>query len=168
MDKKAGKSVEMLFCDMARGSILPPLAYRRNFVESYADFSIQVASLSYDLIGSLTLGDDGKSFSVGPWFAMHGVSSISSPYAPGPFKTMRDRYVEHIDRILDMTRRGLLGRARPLLFYLIHLVAKSLVLGCAELAKEEDKFYLRQPDAREDQYMTDSDGNITAVLDWEL
>jgi hypothetical protein len=105
---------------------------------------------------------------MGPWIDLHGIGNATEPYFPGPCKSMRDRYITHIDQVLDATRKGFMGRGRPLLTYLAHLVAKDLVMGCDELAKEDDKFYIRQPDARGDQYLTTKDGGLTAVLDWEL
>jgi len=79
---------------------------------------------------------------------------------------MRDRYIHHIDKVLDYTRKGLVGRGRPLLVYLAHLIARGLVANCAELEKEEVSFYIRQPDALTGQFLF-VEGEITAVLDWE-
>lgn len=60
-----------------------------------------------------------------------------------------------------------MGKKRPLLVYLAHLVARDLVMNDAEMAKEDEKFYIRQPDALAGQFLV-QDGGITAVLDWEL
>ena len=98
---------------------------------------------------------------------LYGVSTTTAPYFPGPFETIRDRYVAHIDRVLSATRKGLMGQHRPLLIYLAHLVARDLVMNDPEMGKEEEKFHIRQPDALPGQFLV-QDGSITAVLDWEL
>lgn len=135
------------------------------FIEGYADFCVQVSDLSYDSIGSLDF--DGDDIKVGPMIDLYGVSKITAPYFPGPFKNMRDRYIAQIDRVLSATRKGLMGQHRPLLIYLAHLVARDLVMNDPEMGKEEEKSYIRQPDALPGQFLV-QDGSITAVLDWEL
>jgi hypothetical protein len=143
-------------------------AAKTTFIEGYADYAIQVAELSYDAIGSLKFGESGASGSitVGPLVDLYGISGTAAPHFPGPFKTMRDRYIHQIDRALECTRKGLVGRGRPLYAYLGHLVARSLVMDCAELTKEGDEFFIRQPDALVGQFLS-RENEITAVLDWE-
>ena len=143
-------------------------AARATFIEGYADYAIQVAELSYKAIGSLKFGEGGASdqITVGPLVELYGISGIAAPHFPGPFKTMRDRYIDQIDRVLECTRKGLVGRSRPLSIYLAHLVSRSLIMDCADLAKEEGEFFIRQPDALIGQFLS-HENEITAVLDWE-
>jgi hypothetical protein len=163
-DKKPGRTCEGVFeFDQDQEAI--PQATKLKFIEDYAEFCIQVSNLSYDSIGSLDL--DGNKIKVGPMVELYGVSSTTAPYFPGPFKSMRDRYVAQIDRVLSATRKGLMGQNRPLLVYLAHLVARDLVMNDPEMGKEEGEFYIRQPDALAGQFLV-KDGSITAVLDWEL
>lgn len=166
-DKKQGAADEGFFIDFDNQPEVSQ-ATKLKFIEGYADFSIQVSSLTYDRIGSLTIDRESQNIKVGPWIDPQGVGSATEPYFPGPFKSMRDRYITHIDLVLGATREGLMGRGRPLLTYLAHLVAKDLVMGCEELAKEDKKFYIRQPDASGGQCLVTEDGGLTAVLDWEL
>jgi hypothetical protein len=124
-DKKVGKPCEGIFQSHDE-EVKISQASKVKFIESYADFCIQVANLSYDSIGSLTL--ESEMIKVGSCIDLYGVSTMTSPYFPGPFKTMRDRYITHIDRVLDAIRKGLVGRGRPLLMYLAHLVAKDFIM----------------------------------------
>jgi hypothetical protein len=163
-EKKAGRPCEGVF-EFNSSSDEIPRSEKQKFIKGYADFQIQVSKLPYNSIGSLDL--DGDKIKVGPCIDLYGVSTVTPPYFPGPFKNMRDRYITHIDRVLDATRKGLMGQGKYLLMYLAHLVARDLVMGCEEMAIEEEKFYIRQPDGLSGQYLR-HDGSITAVLDWEL
>lgn len=162
-DHKRGAPSEDLFWEPESDT----QAARATFIEEYADYAIQVAELSYDAIGSLKFGEGSASGSitVGPLVDLYGISGIAPPHFPGPFKTMRDRCILQIDRVLEYTRKGLVGRGRPLYVYLGHLVARSLVMNCADLAKEEGEFFIRQPDALTCQFLS-HENEITAVLDW--
>ena len=163
-DKKPGRACEAVF-EFTKDEEEIPQATKLKFIEDYADFCVRVSNLSYDSMGSLDL--DGDAIKIGPMIDLYGGSNVTAPYFPGPFKSMRDRYIAHIDRVLSATRKGLMGRKRPLLVYLAHLVARDLVMNDAEMAKEDEKFYIRQPDALAGQFLV-QDGGITAVLDWEL
>lgn len=163
-DKKPGRACEAVF-EFTKDEEEIPQATKLKFIEDYADFCVRVSNLSYDSMGSLDL--DGDTIKIGPMIDQYGGSNVTAPYFPGPFKSMRDRYIAHIDRVLSATRKGLMGKKRPLLVYLAHLVARDLVMNDAEMAKEDEKFYIRQPDALAGQFLV-QDGGITAVLDWEL
>ena len=142
-----------------------PKETRANFIERYADHTIGIANLHYSSIGSLTFDGDDNTI-VGPYIDINSVSNSVTPYFPGPFESMQARYLQQIDQVLDYTRRGLIARPRPLITYLAHLVARELVINDTEMAKEDEDFYIRQPDASGWQYLLEG-GELTAVLDWE-
>jgi hypothetical protein len=142
-------------------------ALRGSFVESYADFSIQLATRSFEAMGSLIPDPTSGKPIVGPLIDYRNANSINAPYFGGPFKTLRERYIYHIDNVIEGLKKGLICRRAPVLTYLAHLVAREMVMGCPELAEECTEFYLRQPDARADQFLIEK-GKISAVLDWEL
>lgn len=160
-EKKPGSPEPELFS----GREDVPKETKARFIERFVDHSIGIAHLHYTSIGSLTYDDDDNVI-VGPYIDINSVSDAVAPHSPGPFKSMQARYLQQIDWVLDCLRRGLIARARPLITYLAHLVARELVNNDADLSKEDECFYIRQPDANGWQYLLEN-GDLTAVLDWE-
>ena len=55
----------------------------------------------------------------------------------------------------------------PATAYLVHVWMRKLVGECEELARVEDTFYIKHPDDKGDQFLTDEYDQIVNVLDWQ-
>lgn len=51
--------------------------------------------------------------------------------------------------------------------YLAHLEARRLAMNDGEMGREEETSFLKHPDDRADQFLTDEDGTIIGIIDWE-
>jgi thiamine kinase-like enzyme len=86
----------------------------------------------------------------------------------GPFKSMRERYLYHIDGCLAAIKGDKLFRQDSLLAYLTYLELREMVASSSLLAEDDDReYYLRHPDAAPDNMLIAEHGEITALLDWE-
>ena len=137
----------------------------RNLIERYAHISVKMSSLTFDKMGSLTRDQDGKA-TVGPLIPFGKMNDPKVPYFSGPFDCMRDGYNWRIGLILESIKAGQIYRDAPLLAYLIMLEVRSLINDCEEMSRKSSTFYIQHPDSGGRNFMA-SEGEITAVVDWE-
>ncbi|WVQ79860.1 hypothetical protein IAT38_001960 [Cryptococcus sp. DSM 104549] len=151
------------------------LTYTRRFIESLARHFISISNVplpsTVNRIGSVYPSDDtgNGGFTVGPLCTKGFMMDPHPPYFAGPFKTQRERYLAYFDRARDYIYLmefeyigiGLLNQ------YFWMAEVGELVDGCAELAREETEFFVKHGEDWLKQYLSDDEGNITGVVDWE-
>lgn len=137
----------------------------RWLIYDHAKISLQLSSIRFDKMGSLDFDATGG-IEVGPFIPAHPFNSPVAPHFGGPFRNVRDCFLWQIDNVLSLIKRGQIARRSPLLAYLAHLEARSLVAGCAEMAETQSAFYVQHPDSGGRNVMA-LDGRITALVDWE-
>ena len=122
--------------------------------------------MRFDRIGSLFPDPETGKTTVGPLVSPFGFNRPDPPYFFGPFKTNRERYLAHIDLVLELVGAGVHMREDPVFGYLAHLFMRDLVCELEELGRVETEFYIKHADDKADQCLTIED-EITAVVDWE-
>lgn len=139
----------------------------KTFIDAYARFQISLSHLPFNRIGSLAPSNsDASSPHVGPLISHFGFNRPEPPYFFGPFKTNRERYLTHIDLVLELIEAGVHMQDDPVYAYLAHLHLRDVVVDLEELAQEETEFYVKHADDKADQCLA-VDDEITAVIDWE-
>jgi hypothetical protein len=166
------EGLSYFFTERVKGKIVLPEEMEghelKAFIETYAAFMIKLSTLEFDGYGSLqhVRGDSKNGVIVGPLMCKGRFNKRVSPYWFGPFMSTRERYLTHIDHILEHIGEDGFYDDQPIMACLLHLYARDLVERNAEMAIREEVFYIRHIDHHEGQTLTD-DGRITAVLDWE-
>jgi hypothetical protein len=140
----------------------PILRIIHNMALSYLDLEKTI----FTSIGSPTMGPDGKVI-VGPIIDRFPMFT-SEPYYAGPFKTPRERYVDHFQRRMDYILAGVwCEKKAKVQLYLQCLEVKTLVEECEELSNASGPYYIKHGEPKGDQILVDDEGNITGTIDWE-
>ncbi|WVQ81435.1 hypothetical protein IAT38_003559 [Cryptococcus sp. DSM 104549] len=180
MGREAGETViDYFFMEFVEGSALfvnpmkdkmaiSPVIDR--YIEDLAHYFITISNTPVPArgIGSLYRKGDG-SFTVGPLCTHSYLMDPHPPYFLGPFRTQKERYLTLIDHALDYVYLLALdhGGFLQIHMYMWLVEVRELVMGCAELDREEKEFYIKHGDDWLRQYFSDEGGKITGVLDWE-
>lgn len=178
-DIKTDVIIHHFFIDFVAGIPWPlgnaPLFYERapastvnSFIKDFARLQIAMSSTCFDQgIGSVYPSIDGLDRSIiGPFISVNGFGKVDPPYFCGPFKTNRERYLEHIRIKMDLIENHDLSEDDPVTAYLAQLEARFLVEGSKELSRREYRFYIKHADDKGDQFLTE-DNRIKSVIDWE-
>ncbi|WVQ81433.1 hypothetical protein IAT38_003557 [Cryptococcus sp. DSM 104549] len=139
------------------------------FIEDLAHYFITISNTAVPArgIGSLYRKEDGT-FTVGPLCTVGYLMDPHPPYFLGPFKTQMERYITHFDHALDYVYLFASDYGiEQIQVYMWLAEVRELVMGCAELKREETEFYIKHGDDWLRQYFSDERGKITGVLDWE-
>ncbi|WWC96662.1 hypothetical protein V866_003534 [Kwoniella sp. B9012] len=175
-------SICYFFCEFMAGEsqLMPHITlqtyrhvddHHRRLIEDYGRNQILLSNhpIKSTLIGSLVPSNGhNDSVSVGPLLSLWGVNNIQAPHFPGPFKSNKQRYLTQNDIVLSHISEGVMNENDALNAYLWHLTLKELVETCPELAEEVTEVYVRHADAKGDILRGDDEGNLTAILDWEM
>jgi hypothetical protein len=89
------------------------------------------------------------------------------PHAYGPYRTMRELYLTHIQHVLEDIESGKEDKKEAVAMYVGHLELREIVEACEEFAKSETHFYFTHADSRPSQFLVDNNGRLTAIVDWE-
>ncbi|WWC88162.1 uncharacterized protein L201_003067 [Kwoniella dendrophila CBS 6074] len=129
-------------------------------IEGYANIQMELSELKLPVkqIGCLTSSPDQKSVVAGPFIARGSFQNPKPPYLLGPFNTMKDRYLAHIDAALNYIYVGAICWWAPVDAYLWHLELRELVTHSEILAEPLDAG---------DHLMWNDKGDVVGVLDWE-
>ncbi|KAL1408665.1 hypothetical protein Q8F55_005478 [Vanrija albida] len=156
--------------DVFESVILPDLAA----------FYIKLTSKPFTEIGCLALAPASTDqVTVGPLQA--SVNPVFwSAGAMGPFGTNATAWLARIDHVLWLLDQGAIYppngdkmhcwgpvASDPVAMYLVHLEARRLVQGCAEMA-EAAPTYICHNDDNGDHYLLAEDGRVRGVIDWEM
>ncbi|ODN72896.1 hypothetical protein L202_08319 [Cryptococcus amylolentus CBS 6039] len=135
----------------------------------FAQHYIAVADIKLEVkgIGSLYPFDNSCGYTLGPITSMGTFMRPEPPYFLGPFKTLKERYVAHIDQALFHIRSTSFFMLYPIQVYLWLLELLDMIAECEVLAREEEEIYIRHADDWFRQSMRDSEGHLTGCLDWE-
>lgn len=149
----------------------------KKWIDQLAEINIRLLEISFDRIGSLTLGsstdklDDKPQIVVGPLIdegtfmdrAREGQAALSKF---GSFRTNAERYLAIIDWVLeDVERNCKPGGAKT---YLLHLWLRQHIAASPELNAEEEYYHILHGEPKGDHIKLDENGGITGLLDWEL
>ena len=88
---------------------LPSSEILEAFIEDYARFQISISERPFHGVGIGSLfpsGSDDHSPKLGPLVTHFCFNRPESPHFLGPFKTNRERYLTHVDLILEMIAAG--------------------------------------------------------------
>ncbi|ODN74238.1 hypothetical protein L198_08259 [Cryptococcus wingfieldii CBS 7118] len=145
---------------------------RDRFAASLLEFAqhyIAIADIKLEVkgIGSLYPSDNSCGYTLGPITSMGTFMRPEPPYFLGPFKTLRDRYIAHIEQVLFHIRKLSFFNIAPIRSYVWLLELQDMIKECEVLGREEDDFYIRHADDWFRQTMRDSEGHLTGCLDWE-
>lgn len=128
-----------------------------------------MASVFFDKSGGIVDKPNTGHREVGPF--LEGPDNVFvnplPPHGVGPFASAKERYLAHIDHILENTPTCFFVRQERLFGYLWHLVLRELVAGCEELEAGDGKFYVKHADDSHWQHLLDDQDHIVATLDWE-
>lgn len=145
------------------------------YIRTYAEFHIQLANLPVEGgIGCLYPADTGTEADtpnskviVGPLVGQLYFSNPSPPLYFGPFKTNQERYLAHINSIMERIEAGEFYQTDPVSAYLVYLELKTLIKGSQVLSKVEENHYLKHPDMKSNQMLFDDEMGLKGVVDWE-
>lgn len=152
----------------------PPLD---RLIRQFAESQIKLSSLTFPSLGSLYPSHHGY-----PEDRSEGISitscprvgpSISlrffhptSPYFLGPFHTAGERYLANIDLMLNKLEHGDRALGHPAVAYLVHLWYQHFVTSILSLWVSEEKM-IRHADDQGDHILSDPEGDLSGIIDWE-
>ncbi|WWC60598.1 uncharacterized protein I303_103172 [Kwoniella dejecticola CBS 10117] len=148
----------------------------RAFVEEYAKLQIRFADmkLPFNKIGCLVPAGNGlpdtsdESLEVGPIYNRGTFMKPTPPYVFGPFSTIEERYLAHIDATLEYILRGALQKDLIIEDYLWHLELREYIQVSSQLNTPAcEPVFIKHADERGDHLMRDHAGHIVGILDWE-
>ncbi|KAK4684525.1 hypothetical protein P7C73_g5650, partial [Tremellales sp. Uapishka_1] len=151
------------------GDFDPPLStpkLHQHLIRSYAEWTLDIENLTVPAIGSLHPTPKGNQLGVLVTPAYH-YSLHDPPYFPGPFATNRDRYCCVVQIILDDILAGTRYVNNPVAGYLYHLEIMALVKGCPEMARKEERHYVKHADDSGTHVFVDQQGNVVGLIDWD-
>jgi hypothetical protein len=146
------------------------IQFHATLIKDMALFMTKMATKTYEGVGTLTY-DTNNRVVVGPMLPVQ--MGDLYPAKLKVYATSAECYTARIDHLLRNIRekrRGwhpLYHPRDPVWLYLSLLEAKELVAGCEDINRPEPT-YLRHSDDHAAQYLTDSNGHIKAILDWDL
>ncbi len=149
------------------GITKPNETFVNNAIRSYAAFLVRLSDVSFDAVGSIYLDTASNTFSIGP-LVSYVFRQSDTPTFLGPFKTMRERFTAQIDFVLKRIEDGVyFPKKERVRLYLMHLEYRTIVERC-EVMGQAERYYIKHADDKGDHIMTDDDGHLIAVIDWEL
>lgn len=138
-----------------------------NMIDSYAEQMIKISEVSFDAIGGLKLGAEGK-IVVGGMVDSRDTNAPNQVDLGGPFCSMRERYLYQIDACLAAIEADMLFRSDLSTMYLAYLDLRDLVKSTSLLDQDQEtRFYLKHPDETLDNFLIMENGEVSAILDWE-
>ncbi|WVQ96994.1 hypothetical protein IAU59_004103 [Kwoniella sp. CBS 9459] len=146
-----------------------PAEQLRQFIEAYAQTQIQLSNVEVpvDKIGCLHVLPADQGVVAGPMSTRTCLRSPKPPYLLGPFVSLRERYLAHIDAALEFNILGAFSPRYRVASHLWHLELRELVSNCSILAETPDKLYLRHDDAKGDHMLCDDKHEVAAIIDWQ-
>ncbi|WWC60589.1 uncharacterized protein I303_103163 [Kwoniella dejecticola CBS 10117] len=137
-------------------------------VEGYAQIQVKLSQMTIPVnkIGCLR-HNSSQELSVGPIIARGCFQKPQSPYLLGPFDTMKDRYLAHIDAALRYIALGAICSWDPVDAYLWHLELRELVSSNGMMAQPLKEVFIKHDDEKGDHIMWNEKGEVVGVLDWE-
>ncbi|WRT65965.1 uncharacterized protein IL334_002916 [Kwoniella shivajii] len=147
---------------------IPPEATMRHLIEEYAGMQIQLSNIRvpYKALGCIYPTDSGET-QVGPIVSRGCFMNPKPPYFMGPFSSLRELTLAHIEAALRYIKLNALQGRHPLDEYLWHLEMRELVAASKELAEESEELFIKHVDKKGDEMMVDGNGTIVGILDWE-
>ncbi|WVQ97001.1 hypothetical protein IAU59_004110 [Kwoniella sp. CBS 9459] len=137
------------------------------FIDAYAKHQIKMSEVQLPTkqIGCLTTQDG--SVRAGPIIARGIFQTYKPPYLLGPFLTMQERYLAHIDAALQYITFGAVSTRDAVDAYLWHLELSELVSHSAILAEKPEAVYIKHDDEKGDHFLWNDQDEVIGVLDWE-
>ncbi|ODN94703.1 hypothetical protein L198_04844 [Cryptococcus wingfieldii CBS 7118] len=156
---------EILFDAFATGLISTSNALYEDVVLHY----IGLSNIKRNVKGIGSLYPSGDADYVLPISRRGSFMRPEAPYFFGPFRTLRDQYLAHIQQLIEYTLDiGYIAVLRsPIHCILLLLELRDLVKDCELLAKEEDEFLIHHGDLNIGQCLKNEKGGIASVLDWD-
>lgn len=136
-----------------------------------AKSQIKLSSLTFDSLGSLypaphsPTGGFDQSTVVGPSISLRFINP-DPPYFLGPFRTAGERYLANIDSMLHKLADGDRSHGHPAVRYLVHLWYRGIITSFPSLWGEEE-IMIRHADDKGDHILSDLEGNLCGIIDWE-
>lgn len=146
-------------------------------IHQFAQFQIKLSALTFHSLGSLYSASsqsvaeshsvDGvpPKVEVGPSISLRFVNP-DPPYFLGPFTTAGDRYLANIELMLSRIEGGDRSLGHPAVVYLAHLWYRDTVTSMPRLWETEE-IMTRHADDQGDHILSDPEGNLCGVIDWE-
>jgi hypothetical protein len=135
-------------------------------IDTYAAQAIKVSEVKFEAIGGLCTNDSNETV-IGKSVDIRKSNGPHRDDLGGPFHSILDQYLHHVDAILSAIKANMMFRGAPLFAYLAYLEVRELILACSSLKEEEHEFYLKHPDPKSDNMLISSSGAVTALLDWQ-
>lgn len=150
-------------------------------IHQFAQFQIKLTALTFHSLGSLYPASSysgsgphsisGSSHSasaramVGPSISLRFIKP-DLPSFLGPFTTAGERYLANIELMLHKLEGGDVSLGHPALVYLVHLWYREIVTSMSILWEMEE-ITIRHADDQGDHILSDPEGNLRGVIDWE-
>jgi hypothetical protein len=136
-------------------------------IESLASFYIDLSQLSFSKVGSLVpLPSSTTKAEIGPLITLDFHRPNEPPYFFGPFSSSAARYMAHIEYTLTEIAQGKAFTDNAAEVYVTHLWLRDFLREARNLWAGEDT-YIKHADDKGDQIMSDDDGDIVGIIDWE-
>lgn len=152
-----GESLQKAWHDVSREV---PLEERRlKVLTSIAEATAQLAPFKFDKIGSFIESKDGE-FTIGPSYQLScDVDGVVIALPVGPYESWSDYLKEHLEpsemsEANDFWAKGKMKMIKAMLSY----------MPCAD---DTDGFVLSLPDTENSNFLVDSQGNLTGIIDWD-
>jgi hypothetical protein len=145
-----------------------------NIIKDIATFMAQLSAQSFEGVGSLCFDPNGQ-VHVGPLYTRHFFQYRTAHLTSYP--TSAECKLAQLDHLMGLVHAkrlqwGMTPRHEeedhdPVWAYVLYLEVRDIIIASKEM-NEEQPTYVRHGDDHMSQYLCNEEGNLKAVLDWEL